>query len=188
LAQANCLISNGTRINRFVTPQAQIKMVIEFHDRYTSRGFWFVDETTGRRFCLSSTGESDQNCASAFTGALAVVHYFLRSRSASPSIMALREHVRTIDFDDHLEYREPFDRTMEIKGGVVTDIQAFGYTAKSDDRLRPEATKCRPWSYFRQDLYFSGCTRPFLLIHWRHTLDAIRILDIIPGDDTRQII
>jgi hypothetical protein len=129
-------------------------MVIEFHDRYASRGFWFVDETTGRRFCLSSTGESDQNCASAFTGALAVVHYFVRSRSASSSIIALREHVRTIDFDEHLAYREPFDRTMEIKGGVVTDIQAFEYTAEIDHRPRPQASECRPWSDFRQDLYF----------------------------------
>jgi hypothetical protein len=162
-------------------------MVIEFHDRYTSRGFWFVDETTGRRFCLSSKGESARNCAAAFTGALAVVNYFLRSRSASPGIIALREHVRTIDFDDQLDYREPFDQIMEIKGGVVTDIQAFGYTANIDDRPGPEATNCRPWSYFRQDLYFSGGTRPFLLIHWRHTLDAIRILDIIPGENTHQV-
>ena len=62
LLSRNCLISSGTQTNRFVTPEADIKMVAEFHDRYASRGFWFIDDTTGRRFCLSSAGKTNQNC------------------------------------------------------------------------------------------------------------------------------
>ncbi len=116
------------------------------------------------------------------------MHYFVRSRSSHSGIIALREHVRTIDFDERLGYREPFDRTMEVQEGVVTDIQAFGYEANVGNDPRSEAEPCGPWCYFRQDLYFSGRATPFLLIHWKHSLDAIRILDIIPGDRTRQVV
>ena len=47
------------------------------------------------------------------------------------------------------------------------------------------AESCDPWCLFRQDLYFDQQSEPFLVIHWKHTLSAIRVLDLVPGQDTR---
>ena len=75
---------------------------------------------------------------------------------------------------------------MEAEQGVISDIQAFGYQATGSEKAeKPIDASKEPWSLLRQDLFFGGHTEPFLVIHWKHTLSAIRILDLIPGNETR---
>jgi hypothetical protein len=114
--------------------------------------------------------------------------YHIRPHSKSPDFLALREHVRTIDQDSRVSIRPPFERTIELQHGVASDIQVFGYETDALPPVRElMAPPNGPWSLLRQDLYFGGETMPFLVIHWKHTLSAIRLLDVIPGDQTRLV-
>jgi len=175
--------SKSENDHRFATAEWDVRMTIEFYDRYSSRGFWFGERQTDRHYCLSAKGEEDRACLANFSGSLAVVQYRIRPRSKLPRPPALREHVRTIDQDARLNARAPFDRTMDLQHGVASDIQAFGYEANPSVR-EPPPDNNDPWCLLRQDLYFEGGSSPFLIVHWKHALSAIRILDIIPGDRT----
>jgi len=42
---------------RFRTADVEIEMTIEFHDGYTSQGFWFDELISKRNYCLSAGGE-----------------------------------------------------------------------------------------------------------------------------------
>jgi hypothetical protein len=168
---------------RFATAGCEIEMSVEYHDRYSSRGFWFQDRQSGSQFCLSLRGEMGRNCAGRFVGSVAIAQYRIRPRNESRPIAAIREHVRTIDQDARLGFRAPVDRTLNLRRGTVSDIQAFGYEETSP----PSPLDARsPWYYFRQDLYLDWETEPFLIVHWKHALQAIRLLDVIPGDGTLQ--
>jgi hypothetical protein len=168
----------------FATTGCDVQMTVAFYDRYSSDGFWFKDHAAGRPFCLSAAGEQNHNCPARFTGSLAVARYRFQ-----PRIAALREHVRTIDQDTRLNHRPPFDRVIEPRRGIATDIQAFGYETPpppaSASAHEPESGG--PWYYFRQELFLPGQTTPFLVVHWRHAFGAIRMLDVIPGDGTSPV-
>jgi hypothetical protein len=43
------------------------------------------------------------------------------------------------------------------------------------------------WYLVRQDLYLNEETAAFLVVHWKHTLNLISLLDVIPGDGTELI-
>ncbi len=111
----------------------------------------------------------------------AVPEQIIVSDPVPERVSALREYVRTIDHDPRFELRPPFEATLEFRQGVASDIQAFGV-----EGARPAAT-ADPWYYFRQDLYLDARGAPFLVLHWKHALDSIRMLDVIPGDGTRQV-
>jgi hypothetical protein len=163
-------------------------MSVEFYDCYSSNGFWFDSDATGRQFCLSSSGQKRRNCLTKFSGSLAIARYHIRFRSRTPDLIALREHVRTIDRDSRLSLRAPFERTLDVQGGVASDIQAFGYETDASVPDRVSAIQAHePWCLLRQDLYFDKESAPFLVIHWKHTLSAISLLDVIPGEKTKLI-
>jgi hypothetical protein len=66
-------------------------------------------------------------------------------------------------------------------------IQALGY---DPDDLQQTAFSTRPpaaWRLLRQDLYLNGQPRAFLIVHWKHTLDFISLVDVIPGDETEWV-
>src|SRR5215831_4869089 len=109
----------------FATPEYDVQVTVEFYDRYATRGFSFSDLSAGRHVCLSVIGEENRNCASGFVGALAIAHYRFKPHSELSGIPGLREQVRTIDQDVRLPYRPPVDRTIELRDGVASDIQAF---------------------------------------------------------------
>jgi hypothetical protein len=167
---------------RFRTADVEIEMTIEFHDGYTSRGFWFGEQMSNRRFCLSTGGEEGHNCVAAFRGSLAIARYRVRPRSRWPSEPVLREYVRTVDHDARLADRPPFERTIVLKEGVGSDLQAFGYEPTPEDE--PLSGQHGPWYLYRQDLYLEPQRAPFLILYWKHALAAIRVLDLIPGDQT----
>jgi len=176
-------------VYNFATADCQVRMSVIFYDRYSSSGFWFRDDLAGRRFCLSATGEEGRNCSQSFAGSLAVVCYRFQPHAGLSGLTGLREHVRTIDHDTRISDRPPFERTIELRRGVATDIQAFGYPvdppAPSASARLPEGGG--PWYYFRQDLSFAGRATPFVIVHWRHAFGAIRIIDVIPGDGTSPV-
>ncbi len=167
---------------RFRTSNAEIEMTIEFHDGYASQGFWFGEQMTRRNYCLSGAGEEGRNCLAGFRGSLAIVRYRVRPRSHPASEMILREHVRTIDRDARLPDRPPLDRSIALQNGVGSDLQAFGYEAALQDD--PGSGRHGPWYLFRQDLFLEPQHAPFLTLYWKHALASIRVLDLIPGDQT----
>jgi hypothetical protein len=148
-----------------------VRMSVEFYDRYASSGFWFGERRTDRAFCLSASGETGRGCLKNFHGSLAIARYHIRPHAI------LREQVRTIDRDGRLGERPPFERTLNVVDGIVSDIQAFGYEDNGPAAEGPE-----PWCFLRQDLYLDAHEAPFLTVHWKHTLSAIRLLDVIPTD------
>jgi hypothetical protein len=163
-------------------------MTVEFYDRYASRGFWFEERRENRQYCLSAAGEQNGNCLENFKGSLAVARYQVKPRYAKDSLMVLKEHVRTIDQDRRLTVRAPFERLIQLHDGVASDIQAFGYEVKHNVAPTNIADEPHgPWCLLRQDLYFDGQSSPSLVVHWKHGLSAIRVLDIIPGDETQAI-
>jgi hypothetical protein len=179
--------SKSEAVYRFATDHYNVRMVIDFYDRYSSQGFWFDQNHPDRRYCLSADGQEGHNCLKRFSGSVAVARYQVRSRSKSNNIV-LREHVKTIDQDSDLTSRPPFERVLQIEGEWASDIQAFGYEADPSNRSGPVSPPQNdPWCFLRQDLYLDKQNGPFLVVHWKHTLNAIRVLDVIPGERTRVI-
>jgi hypothetical protein len=177
-AQSAWPASTRECLHRFATAECEIEMAVQFYDRYASNGFWFKDRLANRSFCVSSQGEASRNCLENFTGSLAVARYRVRPRSGARQMTALREHVRTIDHDARIDVRPPFDREIRLVQGIASDIQAFGY----ETAVPPGGQDL--WCFFRQDLYFDRKPSPFLVVHWRHALSGIRVLDVIPGEHT----
>jgi hypothetical protein len=169
-------------IYRFRTADAEIEMTIEFHDGYASRGFWFGEQMSNRSYCLSAGGEQARNCLAGFRGSLAIARYRVRHRSHQAAEPVLREHVRTIDHGPRLPDRPPFDRSIVLQKGVGSDLQAFGYEPAIEDE--PLSGRHGPWYLYRQDLFLEPQRAPFLTMYWKHALTSIRVLDLIPGDQT----
>ncbi len=172
------------QLHFFSTGDYEIRMTLEFYDQYTD-GLQFQERSSRRHFCLSAQGDEDRNCVSDFKGAIAVARYKISSRVKPESSPELREHVRSIDQSDNLPVRPPFERVIELQHGFASDIQVFGYQDSAGQASSPDSDNV--WCLLRQDLYLTNKNVPFLVIHWKHTLNSIRILDIIPENGTLQI-
>jgi hypothetical protein len=177
-------------VYRFSTPECDVLMSVEYFARSEIKNFRFRDSLTNRGFCLSENGEEGQGCVQRFAGSIAIAHYTFLSSGHSQPPVTLRERVLTIDQDSRMGARPPFKRALAIEREVVSDIQAFGYNP--DNPPGPEASGVAPsspavWCLLRQDLYLNDQTAAFLIVHWKHTLDFIRLLDVIPGDHTELI-
>jgi hypothetical protein len=168
----------------FASGECEVQMSVQFFDRYRQSSLQFSELFADRRFCLSASGQANTNCLANFSGSLAIARYQVRKHVKGHRAMSIREAVRTIDGDARIPPRAPFERTIEFEHDVASDIQVFGVegAASSNEDLPRE-----PWCILRQDLYLSTNTRPFLIVHWKHTLSAIRLLDVIPGDETRTL-
>ncbi|QNI34388.1 hypothetical protein H7849_11130 [Alloacidobacterium dinghuense] len=167
---------------RFVRPECEVRMRVQYFANTSNDGLRFRDGVTNRAFCLSANGEEDRGCVARFVGAMAIARYEFRARSHSSSPLNLRERVLTIDHDDRMSPRPPFERALAVEGSAASDIQAFGYNP-ADTKDRPLAV----WCLLRQDLFLNDQATAFLIVHWKHTLDAISLVDIIPGDGTRWV-
>ena len=166
----------------FRTSNAEIEMRIEFHDGYVSQGFWFGEQMSKREYCLSGSGQKGLNCLAGFRGSLAIARYRVRPRSHRAAEPVMREYVRTIDRDARLPDRPPFERSIVLKKGVGSDLQAFGY--EPAPKNEPLFDQHGPWYLYRQDLFLEPQRAPFLVVYWKHALASISVLDIIPGDQT----
>lgn len=179
--------ANAETVYRFDSANCDIRMSVEFFDDYSSDGFWFRERMANRRFCLSGAADENRSCLANFVGSVAIARYRVQPRGRMPAALALRENVRTIDQDARLVTRAPFERTIELQDGVASDIQAFGYQRDASSPSREVRAPERPWCVLRQDLYLVGQDAAFLVLHWKHTPQAIRLFDVIPGDLTRVI-
>jgi hypothetical protein len=179
--------SEPEQVYRFATAEYEIRMTLEFHDNYRDNRLKFRERSSDRRFCVSAQGEEDRNCVSNFVGSIAVAHYKILPRATSEPSLSLREYVRSIDHSDSLPARRPFERVMRLQHGLASDIQAFGYVEPSAGNGAQNTSPENVWCLLRQDLYLKDKVHPFLVVHWKHTLSAIRVLDIIPGDGTSQL-
>ena len=116
---------------------------------------------------------------------LASIIFALRRPSGTP--LNLRERALTIDHDGRISPRAPFERVLAIERAIVSDIQAFGYNPDDAEQGTPSANLLAVWYLVRQDLYLNDQATAFLIVHWRHTLNLISLLDVIPGDGTELI-
>jgi len=170
------------RAYRFLTPECEVRMRVQYFANTSPDNLRFRDGMTNRAFCLSANGEEDRACIARFVGAMAIARYDFRSSPHSHNPLNLRERVLTIDHDSRMSPRPPFERVLAVEGTAASDVQAFGYN--------PDAPGARPltvWCLLRQDLYLNDQTTAFLIVHWKHTLDSISLVDVIPGDGTRWV-
>jgi hypothetical protein len=179
--------SEPETVYHFAAGSCDLRLSVEFFDNYSSNGFWFKDQTANRRFCIAINGDENHDCLPGFIGSLAIARYHLQPRGKSFEAFSLTEHVRTIDEDNRVTRRPPFERTIEFRDGIASDIQAFGYDTAAAQAARQPGMPKNPWCLLRQDLYLEEKDSPALVIHWKHSLSAIRLLDVIPGDQTQVI-
>jgi hypothetical protein len=118
---------------------------------------------------------------------MAIAQYAFRLRRHSPAPLNLRERVLTIDHDSRVSAPPPFERVLAVESEVVSDIQAFGYNPDDPQQAAFSAKPLGVWRLLRQDLYLNGQATAFLIIHWKHTLNFISLVDVIPGDGTELI-
>jgi hypothetical protein len=174
-------------VYRFLTPACEVRMSVQHFASSSVDSFRFRDNLTNRTFCLSATGEQNQACLERFVGSMAIAHYQFHSRLHSEAPLNLRERVLTIDHDSRILPRAPFERVLAVERAAVSDIQAFGYNADNAEQATSNANLLPVWYLVRQDLYMNDQATAFLVIHWKHTLDLISLLDVIPGDGTKLI-
>jgi hypothetical protein len=166
----------------FTTGEFSIRMNVEYYDDSPNPALRFEDRAANSRYCLSAKGENNRNCANDFKGSIAVARYHISPRPGkSTSSLMMREYVRSIDQSDYLPARSPFERLIEVRSGLASDIQVFGY---KDDPSAEANQSDKAWCFLRQDLYLGQGGVPFLVLHWKHTVSSIRVLDIIPENGT----
>jgi hypothetical protein len=172
---------------RFLTPECEVRMSVQFLANSSTEGFHFRDTLNNRAFCLSANGEENRGCLERFIGAMAIARYAFRSRRHSPAPLNLRERVLTIDNDSRMNPPPPFERVLAVEREAVSDIQAFGYNPDDPQQTAFSSRPLAAWRLLRQDLYLNGQPTAFLIVHWKHTLDFISLVDVIPGDETEWI-
>ena len=172
---------------RFRTPDCEVRMNVQFLANSSTEGFHFRDRLANHAFCLSANGEEGQGCLERFVGAMAIARYAFRSRHQSAAPLNLRERVLTIDNDSRMSPPPPFERALAVEREMVSDIQAFGYNPDDPVQAAFHTKPLAAWRLLRQDLYLNGQTTAFLIVHWKHTLDVISLVDVIPGDDTEWV-
>jgi hypothetical protein len=172
-------------VYRFLTPECEVRMSVQYFGNSLTKDFRFRDRLTNRAFCLSANGEENRNCLPRFSGSMAIALYHFHPRPHIP--LNLRERVLTIDHDRRMNPRPPFERVLAVEREVVSDIQAFGYNRDDPEEAASDATSPALWCLLRQDLYLNEQAAPFLIVHWKHTLNFISLVDVIPGDRTQLI-
>ena len=173
-------------VYRFLTPECEGRMTVEYFAYSAAKSLRFRDRLSNRAFCLSANGEEARSCLEHFSGSMAVARYDFRPRLRSQPLFNLRERVLTIDHDNRLAPRPPFERTLAAERNVVSDIQVFGYNGDDPQQALP-STPLALWCLLRQDLFLNDQSAAFLIVHWKHTFNFISLVDVIPGEQTQLI-
>lgn len=170
---------------RFLTPECEVRMSVQHFENSAGKDFRFRDRLANRAFCLSANGEEDRACRLRFTGSMAIAVYHFIPRFMASAPVTLRERVVTIDHDIRMAPRPPFERDLTIERDMASDIQAFGYNEDVPGESMATAKSDGVWSLLHQDLYLNGQSAPFLIVHWKHTLRLISLVDVILGEQTK---
>jgi hypothetical protein len=179
--------ASGDPSYRFALPDCEVEMTVKSYGKISTDDLGFIDRVTNQRMCVGEPSAPGQGCVSNFHGALAVAIYHFSSQSPSRMPAKLRERVVTIDHDRRIDPKPPVDEFVVVEESVASDIQAFGYTPDRLSGPLPPPLYVSPWCLMRQDLYLDSQTTPFLILHWKHTIESIQLVDVIPGDRTRPI-
>jgi hypothetical protein len=174
-------------VYRILTPECEVRMSVEYFGNSEINSLHFRDTLTQRAFCLSTSGAEDRNCLARFSGSMAIAQYHFRSRLHAQPPLHLRERVLTIDHDRRMDPRPPFEGLLVVQQETASDIQAFGYNPDNPQSSTPDARPLPLWCLFRQDLFLNEQPTAFLIVHWKHTFDAIHLLDVIPGEHTELV-
>ncbi len=118
---------------------------------------------------------------------MAIARYRILTHDKPAASLSQREYVRNVDRSDSIPDRPPFERVIETRHGLASDIQVFGYEQLPGQESGPVSQADEVWCLLRQDLSLKDQARPFLVVHWKHTFSAIRILDLIPGAGTARV-
>src|ERR1700730_1410728 len=172
-------------IYRFLTPECEVRMSVQYFGNSLTKDFRFRDRLTNRAFCLSANGEENRNCLPRFSGSMAIALYHFRPHSHIS--LNLRERVLTIDHDSRMSPRPPLERVLAVERQVVSDINAFVYNRDDPQQAASNAKPVTLWCLLRQDLYLNDQPTAFLILHWKHTVNFISLVDVIPGDGTQLI-
>jgi hypothetical protein len=174
------------------TARCRIEFHVSFPDSYSGGTVIFHSSNELLNgACLSTTNEvMTHDCMKDFVGAIAVVELVITPIGVPGTYcQTLRESARSIDRDEALIEKAPFERTIEVRHGSASDIQVFGYSQQKLGRggKRKDGMRRRhaPWRLYRQDLFLDDGPDPFLTLHWKHTLSRIRLIDVIPVGATR---
>jgi hypothetical protein len=174
-------------VYRFLTPGCEVRMSVQHFENSSGKDFRFRDRLTNRGFCLAANGEEDRGCGLRFTGSIAIAIYHFFPRFAASAPVKLRERVVTIDHDSRMALRPPFERDLAIEREMASDIQAFGYDEDDPEHSMTNTKSRSVWSLLHQDLFLNDENSPFLIVHWKHTLDLISLIDVIPGEQTKLV-
>ncbi len=177
----------GDPIYRFALPECEVELTLKSYGKISTDDLGFIDRATNQRMCVGEPSAPDRGCVLNFRGALAVAIYHFCSQSPAGVPAKLRERVVTIDHDRRIDPKPPIDEFVPVEQAVASDIQAFGYTPDRLNGPMPPLPFVSPWALMRQDLFIDAQTAPFLILHWKHTLESIQLVDVIPGDRTRPI-
>ena len=167
---------------RIRTGGCTLEMQVETSKRYAGTPVFFYPEEKGSEtLCLSETGDlGSKNCVKDFEGAVAIVR-FSTSPGDEQRCSAMREHVRVIDQDAALHEYGPFDAKILLDAGIGSDIQLFGFGRRE---FLNRGVEARSWRLFRQELFMDSSAEPFVIVHWKHTLKSIDLIDVIPVGST----
>ena len=172
----------------FSTGQYSIEMKVTFEEPYRGRRLVvYSNLEPNREICLSANGQPD-GCLERFVGALSTVQFSIKLRNGKrPSSETIREYVTTIAQTSKLPRQDPFWRQERVVDGLASDVQAFGYDESpipKDQRQKVREEWSKLWLVFRQELYIGQDSQPFAVIEWKHTLDKIGIVRVIPRQPT----
>ena len=152
---------------------------VQFYDGVHQAPRVYTNSNGKGPICLSVEG---QPCGKSETGnwigSYAIVHFKLLRRAAGANALTLRERVRVIDQDSDLPNRPPFESVIPISDQTASDIELYGYSEGST--AKGEQSDDRTWRFFRQEVFYGNQERPFLILHWKHTVESITLIDAIP--------
>jgi hypothetical protein len=166
----------------FTTRDYVVHMEVRFHEPYLGKRLVLYNSANpNKEICVVPSGTSVV-CPNRFVGAVATVTFAIKRASGKPVNRAtIREVVTVLSQSPELSLRPPLEKTMPATRGVMSDLQVFGY----DETEIPEEQRAGErkewlqfWRIYRQELYLNDDRDPFAVIHWRHTLNRIEIVDV----------
>jgi len=160
------------------SPEFEMEVDVQFYDGVHEAPRFYTNSNGKGPICLSVEG---QPCGKTeignWIGSYAIVHFKLL-RPAASVFPKLRERVRVIDQDEDLPDRPPFESAIAISDQLASDIELYGYSERSAGKA--EKRDDRTWRFLRQELIYGDEQRPFLILHWKHTVESITLIDAIP--------
>ncbi|HTU44193.1 MAG TPA: hypothetical protein VMF91_03990 [Bryobacteraceae bacterium] len=166
------------------TPEFAMEVDIQFYDGVRQAPRFYTNSEGKGPICLSVEGRP---CGKTETenwiGSYAIVHFKLLRQAAGSNASKLRERVRVIDQDADLPDRPPFESAIPIGDRTASDIELYGYSEDSAGKEAQDGD--RTWRFLRQELFYGSQERPFLILHWKHTVESIRLIDAIPVGSAR---